>query len=57
MAQESVQGTIMYLYRPQRDLLSPLDAFDIRTKANASRRTRLGSDEAVFNRALLRYET
>jgi hypothetical protein len=58
MAQESVQGTIMYLYRPQRDFLSPVDAFNVRTKANG----RLGSrtnlyDEAIPSSALSRYET
>lgn len=58
MAQESVQGTIMYLDRPQRDFLSPVDAFNIQTKANGSR---LGSrtnlyDEAIPSSALSRYE-
>jgi hypothetical protein len=59
MAQESVQGTIMYLSRPPRDFLSPVDAFNIRTKANGSR---LGSrtnlyDETIPSSALSRYET
>jgi hypothetical protein len=60
MAQESVQGTIMYLCRPQRDFLSPVDAFNIRTKANGrlgSRTTLYDEHEAIPSSALSRYET
>jgi hypothetical protein len=61
MAQESVQGTIMDLYRPQRDFLSPADAFNIRSKANgrSGSRTNLYDEdhEAIPSSALSRYET
>jgi hypothetical protein len=57
MAQESVQGTIMNLYRPQRDFLSPVDAFNIRSKANGRRGSRTNLyDEAIPSRALSGYE-
>jgi hypothetical protein len=54
MAQESVQGTIMYLSRPPRDFLSPVDAFNISTKAGG----RLGSRTNLYDEtALSRYES